>query len=348
MAYQCIQFVPSSHDETIFRWKELLKSCNWTVPRSSDGSTVDNTGADKITGFGSGTGGFANSGAWFVLRMANTFAGSTYNREICVQRMSNGDGWYRIAYSLLGFSTGGTATVAPTATDEVYWTGYNLSGSFGMDGNWTGFFNPISSYPYRSFMAANDAAPYGFWCANLHILNTPYPGNPYNPAENLVGGSFMFDPMASGSFAAPTADNAATGDIDPYVWHFIRNYQGDSQGAFSLGWLQEATTHGARGWFRYGNSDAVFMRYISQSIVENSEYVRSNPYNGKLDLIPLYWFYPSSYSTYPNAFKGASSMAQFVLQNRSAGDTLSVSTPRDKIIFGNLALPWDGSLPIVG
>lgn len=347
MAYQCIQFTPSSHDETIYRWKSLLKSCGWVVTKSSDGTTANTDGTeDKVTGFGTGTGGFGNANAWFVLQMPNTFSGSTYKRQICVQRLSNGDGWYSIRYSLLGFTkTVGTASTAPTANDEVFMNPagaapdiYNIS-----------FFNSITTYPYRSFLAANDSAPYGFWCANLSLNNLPSIGNPHTgyALENLVGGSFMFDPMAPGTFAAPTNDNPSTGDIDPYIWHFLRNYNYDTQGTFNLYFMRDGASNGARGWYRYGNSDATYMRYIAAGTIPEGQFIRSNSYNGNINLVPLYWIYPSGLSAFPNNLKGASAMARILLQNRNAGDTLSVASPRDYIVFGNLALPWNGSLPTV-
>jgi hypothetical protein len=33
--------------------------------------------------------------------------------------------------------------------------------------------------------------------------------------------------------------------------------------------------------------------------------------------------------------------------SRAAGDTLSVSGTRDRIIYGAISLPWDGTVPTV-
>jgi len=105
----------------LFNMKTALTAVGWTVPASSDGVTYAPAG-DQITSgarFGSTTftpGSLSSANAWMRLRHP---LGSC---ELCFQHSttSGPDSW-KVRYSRLGF-TGGTpsATVAPTAVDEVY------------------------------------------------------------------------------------------------------------------------------------------------------------------------------------------------------------------------------------
>jgi len=105
----------------LFNTKEALKVAGWTVPASSDGVTYS-AGGDTITSgarFGAAvftTGSLSSANAWMRLRHP---LGSC---ELLFQHgAANGNDQWKIRYSRLGF-TGGTpsATVAPTAADEVY------------------------------------------------------------------------------------------------------------------------------------------------------------------------------------------------------------------------------------
>lgn len=104
-----------------YRLKEILLTKGWTVPASSDGVTYGSS-SDVITGgnrFGSSTvtpGSTAAANAWMRLRhplgsCELLFHHSTGNAA---------DAW-KLRYSKLGFVGGSpSATVPPTATDEVY------------------------------------------------------------------------------------------------------------------------------------------------------------------------------------------------------------------------------------
>lgn len=105
----------------LYRLKELLLLEGWTVPASSDGTTYSPTGDAITTGtlFPATTatpGSIANANSW--VRLQHPLASC----ELLIQHSNSNtaDAW-KIRYSKLGFNGGSpSATVAPTATDEVY------------------------------------------------------------------------------------------------------------------------------------------------------------------------------------------------------------------------------------
>ena len=58
---------PATAAVAIYNLKTTFKAAGWTVPRSSDGTTYNNSG-DQISAGTSGAGGMDNARAWFVIQ----------------------------------------------------------------------------------------------------------------------------------------------------------------------------------------------------------------------------------------------------------------------------------------
>jgi hypothetical protein len=121
-----VNAVPATGALAIFSVKTLLKAAGWTVPRSSDGTTLNNSG-DQLTTGASGANGLNNTSAWFVIREPGG------RREYMFQRGASSLIW-TIQFSELVKFTGGTATTSPTASDQAtLWSAATL---FDTDGTY--------------------------------------------------------------------------------------------------------------------------------------------------------------------------------------------------------------------
>jgi hypothetical protein len=118
-----INQAPATGSEAIFKIKATLKLAGWTIPSSGDGLSYF-SGSDGITHAGSGSGGQANTGAWWRAKMP------TGGREILIQRSSSNLNWWMQQSFSVGFTGGSpSATVAPTASDAKNVSGTSSSGT---------------------------------------------------------------------------------------------------------------------------------------------------------------------------------------------------------------------------
>lgn len=93
----------------LFRLLTLLLAQGWTVPQSSDGTTVSNTNRIASSAI------LGTTKAWF--RLKHPAVGST--REFVVQCITPGTSTFRLKYSVAGFTAGSpSATQVPSAADE--------------------------------------------------------------------------------------------------------------------------------------------------------------------------------------------------------------------------------------
>jgi hypothetical protein len=74
----------------------------------------------------------------------------------------------------------------------------------------------------------------------------------------------------------------------------------------------------------------------------------SSPYSGKDIILPMLYARRSALAS-PNGYKGIGTIMKWIGSPRSSGDTISIasSTAKDYIVAGNVALPWNGSTPVV-
>lgn len=297
-----------------FRLKALLKSAGWTVPSSSDGTTY-NTSGDQITQAGSGANGLANSNAWFRVQDP---AGV---REFCFQSSGSPGSW-KIKYSASSkFITGSpNASTFPNAVDEKY-----LIGSiFG--------FNPWMSSTENSYRwngAADNAAPYGFWSVGFEP----------NAIENVnYNGVLVMDPMSANSYPA--------GDLDPVV--IVCSSQTST--FTNLGNISD----NQRAWLRYGSLGAGFQQVQALFHGNNSsQWIPSRAagwfhQNYKVFSYPLFWGRPNiGQPNPPNGWKGQSSLMNYTSSRLATATAFGIISARDRIAFGDINLPWNGSFPLI-
>ena len=196
MTYQFnVNITPVNGHDAVFQWKQFMVShANWTVVKSSDGTTTANS--DVITSYLSGAGGLGNNRSWFVIQQPSS------TLQFCFQNMAanSGNSW-RIKYSPSGFVNGGTATVTPTANISTFTgiedAGVILGSAIGTDASPGGQNLFSSDGTYHLHMMADDAAPNGFYFFTPTIALTQ------------IECGFVFDPLAASTFPA--------GDTDPYL-----------------------------------------------------------------------------------------------------------------------------------
>lgn len=187
-----VNFIPATGAEAMYRLKTVLKAAGWIVPASSDGSTYNASG-DQISSGGSGAGGMANSGAWFVVREPGG------RREWCCQKItsSSNQSW-RVKYSALGRFTGGTpdADTTPSAADERIIVGGGTDAS----PSWATLFT--SDGAYRCHVTAESDAVNGAYWFGLYAAVTP----------TGAAVTFLFqDPVLAGSGSPLDEDPVVVG-----------------------------------------------------------------------------------------------------------------------------------------
>ena len=305
--------------DMLYYLKQTLKQAGWTVTRSSDGITFNSSG-DQITGYGTGAGGMNNASAWFVVRAPGAVAGST--RQFLFQRPSSNANCISMWYSQSAGFTGGGISTAPTATDSQQIL------------NVTGF---SSAATYRYSIAADNAAPYGFYMFNF----TSTTGTPT--------GIIAVDPLVDGTYESS--------DVDPYVIYAPSNngaYQTTPGSTASLTSETLNLGSGVISWIKKGYTDQGFVvtpalgyqTGVGTAIPGN---LSTNPYTSNDEIFPILFARRNGLTTV-TGYKGISSLMKWVgTTGRSTGDTISISssTSKEYIIFNNIALPWNGSTPTI-
>jgi hypothetical protein len=318
MAFSFNKSTPATGAEAIFNLKTLLKLQGWTVQSSSDGTTYNASG-DQISSAGSGAGGMANNSAWFRIR-SPAGAGS---QEFTCQRGTTNLVW-RIKRSRTAGFTGGSpgTTQTPSATDELIAIGAGTDASptfsslFAADGT------------YRWNCASDGASPYGWWAV-------AFPTGGGAPQAVLI-----LDPLL---------DTTAT-DADIYI--FLVGVSGQSQ--LSLAALQNeagaATSRAAWSQIISASPGSSYVhwptcRYATGSGDVSPNALPTNPINAKDERFPAIYARRSALAN--PGFKGQSSLLRWTGTSRTTGDTLTVSTTRDRIVMADISLPWDGTVPSV-
>lgn len=323
MALSFKKFTWQSGAHTMFELKDLLKTAGWDVKSSSNGTTANTS--DNIAS----TASLASSNSWYVMRMPADAGG--LRREFMAYRWPSGDFHWALGYSRAAGFSGGTTSAAPTASDALY-------------GNMTGGSNARTSSQVQYFdstgskyvvMAADNAAPYGFYLATFSsVLGT---GTGRDSGYYSTGG-FALDPLQTGTYHA--------NDPDPYIilssastprsWLRSEDLQ-DTSNNFSLG----------KVWGHYNDPSSPALNPVNwvfyPSAIAYRGSLLANPYSGKDDTCAL--VYVMGQSSSANHIKGTSSLMRWVMQARNTGDTLSTLASRDRIIVGHVALPWDGTTP---
>lgn len=291
----------------MFKMKTLMVSAGWVVKSSGDGLAAFSSTGDVITTGAAGAGGWANTSAWVRIQMPSA---NGVTRELILQRNATNLIW-TIRYSYSAGFTGGSpsATVLPTATDSA-----------SIFANTTLF---AADNSYRFNAAVDNAAPYGFWMGAFPIGG----GNP-------SGGAFVMTPLTF----------TAAEDIDPYVFYVSGGGSAYlATDMFALkSWIIKGDineTFQSIGAVRYFQNDGTGVFSIPSGI-------GTNPHTANDDVFPI----PMGWNTqnlWPSGWKGFSTILKWNGPAKTTGDTLSISTTRDRIIYRECNLPWDGSVPTV-
>ncbi len=315
--------VPGSHWDTVYQWKNFMKTAGWTVPLSGTGNSGTSGASDLITSATI----MSNQQAWFVLRDGDGV------RSFCFQTGS-GDHVWRVKYSAAAGFTGGTANTQPAATDEVLLIGTGTDGSPGF----VSLFAFLAGGSRKVQMIADTAAPWSFYMMSypagtgpdtvfmLDGLLGPPAGDPDPVVVGIVfgsdsGGVFQYNTNSFG--------NIATGDSEPFAF---------------AGWM-------AKGQAGQRFSRVVPLFYCSGNGGQplwpangSSNSGGVNPNNGKDILLPLMWARDVS-RTGPGGYKGLSRWLQFNGALRSFSDLISVSSPGagDYLhVSQGVVVPWNG------
>jgi len=335
---------PQSGADAVYQWKEFMKTGGpaWTVVASGDGYSNYSNSGDVITSKSTGANGMFNKFAWFVIQQPAS------TRQFCFQSLAtvsltnpnnNSAVNWRVKYSTVGFTNGGSANVTPTAAVSVQTgvedAGVVLGSPLGTDASPIGAALFAADGSYRMQMAADNAAPNAFnWFCT--VIPTP-----------AIASGFLFDAMATGTF--PPAD------VDPYLISTSLN------GFASQTAVVNINLSPALGFVKKGLPGETFASmgaatYALQGSGPLSSFMAdlpSNPYNNTDDLLPVVYARPHSWSLItgqhgiPTGYKGISGSLKWCTTDRTTLDMLSVLSPGDRIVVGNFAFPWNNSNPIL-
>lgn len=289
----------------------MLIAAGATKAADSDGTTYSSSGT-RVTGGGSGSNGLGNTSAWVRLQLPG-------NREITIQRGTTNTVW-RIKYSASARFTGGSpgATQTPSATDEAI----RVGGGTDASPTYTSIFSADTTYKlYGGAGGATD----GFWFATTLI------------AGGTQSAGMFFDPLSS----------STTSDGDACVIGMSI-----SGSAFSSGTLTSnsstASTGGVMGWLKYGIAGAGFVSIPALTVNDGGgamwpSAAGTNPHTNK-DALELIQYGRKSSLSAPTGPKGVSKFVAWNAATRSATETYSVDSTRDRIVFSDINFPWNGAV----
>lgn len=318
MAFVFNKSTPATGAVAVYEFKELLKTAGWTILSSSDGTTYNDAG-DQITTGASGAGGMANNSAWFRIQSPVGAGG----QQFILQRGTGNTAWKLKRSRTSGFTGGSpSATQAPSATDEITILGGGTDASpsfatwFAADGL------------YRWNVGADNAAPYGFWAGS-------FPTGGGNPAA-----FFCLDPLFSTS---------AT-DADQYWMHVSVTGQNgcavtsiNSESGTSTSFRNLSQIISTSPGSSYAEFPGLIFNLSATQIIPNG--IPTNPISVKDEAFPIILARRSAIAT--PGYKGITTLMRWTGVARTTGDTLTLTTTRDRIIYRDISVPWDGSVPSV-
>jgi hypothetical protein len=319
MAFTFSKSTPLTGSVAMYAFKEQLKASGWSVLSSSDSSTYNSSG-DQIASGSSGANGLANTSAWIRLRSPAGVGGC----QFILQRGVNNTLW-RLKYSITaGFSGGSpSATQVPSATDEIILYGGGTDASPTYDSLFS------TDNTYRWNVGSDSAAPYGFW------------GGAFPTGGGVPFSAIVHEPL--------TATDPS--DANPYALYvsgsnaFLTNSISTESMSASSNILWSTTpsvSPTSSDWLFFSG---LVMYVQSGGVLVVPANIPVNPINSNDQIFPIVLARRSALPT--PSYKGVTTIMRWHSPNRTTGDTLTVSTARDRIIYGNLSLPWDGSVPTV-
>jgi len=301
--------------------RTTLLAAGWTVQGSSDGTTWANAGQtagpfDVLSSSGAGAGGFNNANAWMRLQDPDGL------REILI-RMVNASNTY-IWYSKAGrFSSGGSATVKPVASDQRIVKGYASEGqAAGADQ-----YSEYPTMPVRMHcIAFDDPTPEGVY--TFFLFATPASGS----------GAGSYGLYCDGLYG----DDRNSGD-DPCI--FFTDYGTATAGGTNYflntnrmwvysGEADELWTEVGVAVVRQGGSGGTFPGGCSPDPFDGSDPIA----------VPVVYRYRGMTNERPG-FMGKLRKLRFPGVARNYGNTLDLATNCYAYIAGVLLVPYEDGTP---
>lgn len=323
-----LNFTPLTGDTTMLRFANALISAGWTCAGSSDGSSFSNAG----TNYWVNAAAVAHNQAWIRLKMPTV---SGVQREILIQRNTSSVSW-RVGYSYSAGFTGTangaiSATVAPTATDGHDWLSATAPTTGGFQGGGATYITHLlTDNTYICNIAAQSAAPYGFWMWTAANTST---------TRSLIA----LDPLVSGSYPS--------GELEPYVLLGSITANPGTKSFYLGGSNSISGASQVRAWLRKGltgegfNQIGVIIPVLNGSNISNTNVVLGPmSYDGQDPLLPVFYGRIVTLAP-PSGFKGQSSLFRAVVNTKAVKDTYSASGTKNYVVLGDLAADWDGSTP---
>lgn len=333
MTFQFLQnVIPSTHADTLFRWKEFMKKTptdpttpgpGWSIVASSDGSSA-NLSSDSLNSSAS----LNNQKAWFVIKPPSS------TKSICFQRGTNPNEW-RVKYSFGGFNLStGTATKVPspsTVNDEVILWGSGTDASPVA----SNMFNGLYEGKYVFHSGASDSDGYGFYFFAYPISKL----SENNSSAKLL---MVHDPLASSSYDSSDSDPTVTG---------IFNGANSETNIMNLTKPSNYSAQYFYGSMPAGYLSATLPRFYAGFSIASYGFTMTsgqvcNPHNLKQELFPCLYFCKSTTDgVFHNGYKGASSFLFVGSGGLRNGDVIAldgVGTP-SKLFINGFILPWNTS-----
>lgn len=347
---------------TYFILSTGLTTDSFRVSLTAEGTAINTSSAGNgvhtatvLTSWGNGVTTTAN--AWARIQDPGGVREFLFQHDNNISIGSSASG-AKIRYSasskFTGTSNGAiSATVPPTAVDERYLRG--ASASFGA--SWFHFGVLTGSNIFQG--AAMSAAPYGWWFAcQTQGAGTRFTGMLFDPVVSVaedtdpyvihIGGGSTSNPfeafsvnttLTTASFGRDGGQTVfwqiACGGTNPGAFAYMDSTRTAFDNVLPLGYACASTSqtigviNGANG-------------ITATTVVLNAATLASNPFNNKLDALPVAWVrlaLPTS--TQGAGLKGWSTMLRWTATNRvSFADTLN---NKAWICVGAFWLPWDGT-----
>jgi hypothetical protein len=303
---------PATGGLAIYILIATLEAAGWVQMAAGDGTSLFRF-APFITSGATGANGIGNNSAWTRIQSPDGV------REYTIQRGTVGTAW-RIKYSFAGKFTDGamSATVTPSAADQVIMMG---AGSDASPTYATAYMLTDNTYRYE--VCADDASPYTFWSAS-------FANGGGTPRAVLLLDKLTGEPT----------------DGDTYLTYSY--YSNSTTGLFATSLLAE--TASASQQCSYATIPAASPTTLIQmpcatynnggNVIVPSN-VTTNPITTKDELLPIVFMRRSAIAS--PGYKGIATMMKWPGTLRTTGDTMSVSSASDRIIMGEVSLPWNGS-----
>lgn len=372
---------PSTDAEAMFLFKEFMKSANWTVVASGDGQAIFSLSGDVIDHFGTGPNGMSNStykgttttiigghvttidvyhGAWFILKMPGQEKYFSFQRSNDPYNPNTNYGTtlipaaqWRVKYSIHEYdlTTNASATVVPSVSSSHDTDRIILGGGTDSLGIFSDLF--LGRNAFRMHIVADNANPSGF------CFFTYKKGFGGFAIETI----FMYDPLVANTYPV--------NEIDPYVIYvdYINNTF-DINGfptkvsVCDLSRLSNPKTS-VSGYLGLTASSDNFVKLAATcyaggnpQITSDTGYIQLNSYIPNMLTSNIYTnfddimhiLYAKSFfynPAAPSGYKGYSSMMKWMSTRRGNLTLLSSLTSENRIVLGDISIPWNGSSPII-